>query len=452
MEQLLRVAYFPDTYEEIDGVANTSRQFEAFARKRGLPFLIVCGGAQDSVHLDGSATRITCRRGPIAFHLDKKHRFDLAFWRHYGRVARAVSGFDPDIVHITGPSDAGQLGALVAGRLRVPIAASWHTNLHEYAERRASTLLRALPSGFQEKAGAAVRQSSLAMLMWFYRFANVLFAPNPQLVKMLEKGTGQPVRPMHRGVDTRLFAPERRDRTDRDFVVGYVGRLTIEKNIRFLAELESSLRQSGLGNVRFVIVGQGAEESWLKANMRNAELPGVLRGEALARAYANMDGFAFPSRTDTFGNVVLEALASGVPAVVTDAGGPQFLVVPGETGFVARNAAEFVSGVRRLIENPEKLEEMRRAARAAALEASWDKIFEGLYSDYEDRLQLCQPARRISIKERFEPNATCKTTESLRVVDAPGGDFCSGASVDGTGIAHADRDRQPPRKEKPAAA
>jgi phosphatidylinositol alpha 1,6-mannosyltransferase len=452
MEQLLRVAYFPDTYEEIDGVANTSRQFEAFARKRGLPFLIVCGGAEDSVHVDGAATRITCRRGPIAFHLDKKHRFDLAFWRHYRRVARAVSKFAPDIVHITGPSDAGQLGAFVAGRLHVPIAASWHTNLHEYAERRASTLLRALPSGFREKTGAAVRDSSLAALLWFYRFAKVLFAPNPQLVEMLEKGTGKPVRPMHRGVDTHLFAPERRDRRDDDFVVGYVGRLTIEKNIRFLAELESSLGQSGLRNVRFVIVGQGAEESWLRTNMRNAELPGVLRGEALARAYANMDGFAFPSRTDTFGNVVLEALASGVPAIVTDAGGPQFLVTPGETGFVAPNAAEFVACVRRLIENPEKLREMRRAARAAALEASWDQIFEGLYSDYENGLRLGQPVPGISIKERFEPNATCKTTQSLRVVDAPGDDFCSRAPVNGTAIAHADRDRQPPGKQKPAAA
>jgi phosphatidylinositol alpha 1,6-mannosyltransferase len=452
MEKLLRVAYFPDTYEEIDGVANTSRQFEAFARKRGLPFLIVCGGSEDGICIDGSVTRITCRRGPIAFHLDKKHRFDLAFWRHYGRVAEAVRKFDPDIVHITGPSDAGQLGAFVAGRLKVPIAASWHTNLHEYAERRASALLRMLPAGLREKAGAAVRESSLAIVMWFYRFANVLFAPNPQLVKMLEKGTGKPVQPMHRGVDTRLFTPEWRDRSAHDFAVGYVGRLTIEKNIRFLAELESSLRDSGVSNVRFVIVGQGAEESWLKANMQNAELPGVLRGEALARAYANMDAFVFPSRTDTFGNVVLEALASGVPAIVTDAGGPQFLVAPDEIGFIARDRGDFVSCVRLLIENPERLREMRRAARAAALEASWDKIFEGIYADYENGLQLCRPARRIQIKERFEPNVECKTTESLGVVDAPGDDFSFAAARNGAGLAHAERDRQPPGTEKPAAA
>jgi phosphatidylinositol alpha 1,6-mannosyltransferase len=452
MEKLLRVAYFPDTYEEIDGVANTSRQFEAFARKRGLPFLIVCGGLEDEICIDGSVTRITCRRSPIAFHLDKKHRFDLAFWRHYRRVAEVVKKFAPDIVHITGPSDAGQLGAFVAGRIKVPIAASWHTNLHEYAERRASTVLRALPVGLREKAGAAVRESSLAIVMWFYRFADIIFAPNPQLVKMLEKGTGKPVRPMHRGVDTQLFTPERRDRTDNDFVVGFVGRLTIEKNIRFLAELESSLRQSDVSNVRFVIVGQGAEESWLKANMRNAELPGVLRGEALARTYANMDAFVFPSRTDTFGNVVLEALASGVPAIVTDAGGPQFLVAPGETGFIARSAGEFASSVRCLIESPQKLQEMRLAARAAALEASWDKIFDGIYLDYENGLQPRQATRRISLKERIEPNVECETTPNLRVIHAPGGDFSFAAALNGAGIAHAERDRQPPRTEKPAAA
>src|SRR5215475_7491269 len=136
-----------------------------------------------------------------------------------------------------------------------------------------------------------------------------------------------------------------------------------------------------------------------------------------------MDAFAFPSRTDTFGNVVLEALASGVPAIVTDAGGPQFLVDSGKTGFVARNSDEFVSSVRSLMENPEKLLEMRGAARAAALEASWDKIFEGIYSDYERGLQTCKAARRISIKERFEPNVECKTTPNLRVVDASGNDF-----------------------------
>ncbi len=158
---------------------------------------------------------------------------------------------------------------------------------------------------------------------------------------MIEKGAGKACYPMHRGVDTDLFNPRRRDRGDDTFVIGYVGRLTVEKNIRELVELERRLIQEGLSNFRFLIVGQGAEESWLRANMKKADFTGVLRGEELARAYANMDIFAFPSRTDTYGNVVLEALASGVPAVVTDSGGPRFIVRDGETGFVARDPQEF---------------------------------------------------------------------------------------------------------------
>jgi phosphatidylinositol alpha 1,6-mannosyltransferase len=387
MEAGLRVAFFPDTYDEIDGVANTSRQFEAFAKRRGLPFLIVCGGTSNLEEKEGSVQRIMRRRGPVGFALDKKHDFDLLFWRHYGDIADGVRAFRPDFIHITGPSEVGQLGALLAHRMRVPLAASWHTNLHQYAEQRTAGLLRLMPEGWRHEAGRRIREFSLAKILRFYRIAQVLFAPNPELMEMLTKGTGKPVYPMERGVDVSLFSPERRDRwTQGEFVIGYVGRLTVEKNIRFLAEIEQALTESGFANFRFLIVGQGAEEEWLKANLRKASFAGVLKGEALARAYANMDAFVFPSQTDTFGNVVLEALACGVPAIVTNVGGPQFIVRHGETGFVARNAREFAGWIRHLRENPEKLRNMREAARADARRASWDAIFESLYTAYGHRL------------------------------------------------------------------
>ena len=370
-------------------MANTSRQFEAFARKRGFPFLTICGGTESRTQTDGSAVRITRRRGRIGFALDKKHDFDLAFWRHYGPAAEAVRKFDPDIVHITGPSDVGQLGALVAHRLGIPLAASWHTNVHQYAEQRALGLLGFLPAPRRERMGWLIRESALRAVLRFYRIPKLLFAPNPELMKMLERGTGKPVYPMQRGVDTELFSPRWRDRTRAQFIIGYVGRLTVEKNIRFLAELERALRESGLADFRFSIVGQGAEEPWLKANMQHADFAGVLQGEALARAYANMDAFVFPSHTDTFGNVVLEALASGVPAIVTDRGGPQFIVKHGETGFVAQNSSEFVPYIRHLAADGERLQAMRNAARACALQASWDNIFEGVYADYRRELRNC---------------------------------------------------------------
>jgi glycosyltransferase involved in cell wall biosynthesis len=133
---------------------------------------------------------------------------------------------------------------------------------------------------------------------------------------------------------------------------------------------------------RFLIVGDGSEREWLKENLRSADLPGIRRGEQLAAAYADMDVFTFPSRTDTFGNVVLEAFASGVPAVVTDAGGPKFIVRDGVSGFVARDDAEFIDRTARLLTDSKLRSEMGRAARSQACGESWDAVFETVYEGY----------------------------------------------------------------------
>lgn len=398
----LRVAFFPDTYDKINGVANTSRQFESFALRRKLPFLTVRGGTHNEIEQVGSVLRVTRRRGRFGFAVDKKHNFDLAFWRHLSALESVVREFDPDIVHITGPSDVGQLGVAIAHRSRIPLAASWHTNVHQYAEQRASALLSFLPRGLRERMGAAIRQGSLLATLRFYHIAQILFAPNPELINVIEKGTGKPCYPMHRGVDTELFDPRRRDRTGDTFVIGFVGRLTVEKNIRDLVELERNLLQTGFTNFRFLIVGQGAEETWLRANMQKADFTGVLHNEALARAYANMDVFAFPSQTDTYGNVVLEALASGIPAVVTNGGGPRFIVRPGETGFVARNLEEFCTSIQDLATRPALRENMRAAARTYAMTASWDAVFESVYASYERGLRNSAGVGR---KIRIRPHA-----------------------------------------------
>jgi glycosyltransferase involved in cell wall biosynthesis len=119
----------------------------------------------------------------------------------------------------------------------------------------------------------------------------------------------------------------------------------------------------------------------LRRELRHADFTGVLRGEALATAYANMDALVFPSHTDTFGNVVLEALASGVPAVVTPDGGPKFIVRDGETGFVAPDEG-FAAAVATLVRDRARLAEMRAAARAYALGCSWDAVFSRVYAAY----------------------------------------------------------------------
>jgi len=117
--------------------------------------------------------------------------------------------------------------------------------------------------------------------------------------------------------------------------------------------------------------------------MKQADFTGVLRGEALAEAYANLDVFVFPSETDTYGNVVLEAQASGVPAIVTARGGPRFIVRANESGFIARSCEQFASGIVRLHKHHGELSAMRAAARAESFSSSWDQVFHEVYRGYE---------------------------------------------------------------------
>jgi phosphatidylinositol alpha 1,6-mannosyltransferase len=378
-----RVAFFPCVYHEVDGVAQTARHFEAFARRQELPFFMVHAGPHDEVVTTGPVTRVQLQRSPVKFPLDRAHDYDLLFLRHYRKLEAMLREFRPDVVQITGPSDGGTLGAYVAWKMKIPLAASWQTNLHQYARRRMAAAVSFLPSTIAEKLADLAERLSFRASARFYHIPRLLFAPNQEMIRVLEAATGKPCYLMSHAVDTTVFSPELRDRKDGPFRIGYVGRLTAEKSVRTLARLEQALLEKGYRDFHFVIVGEGGEQEWLRSNMRQAEFTGVLTGPELWRTFANFDVLAFPSETDTFGLVVLEAFASGVPAVVTDRGGPQFTVRHGSSGFIARGFEEFVGYVAKLMDEPELLCAMRAAAREQALETSWDRIFEGMYEAYE---------------------------------------------------------------------
>jgi len=377
-----RVAFFTDTFDEINGVALTSRQFTAFGGRRAYPFLCVRGGSETRKTDDGSVTHVELYRGPLAFELDRGLRHDPALWRLAGYVEEAVEDFKPDIVHVVSPGDVSEIGVYVAKKLGVPLAISWHTNLHEFGAMRLSKMLAWMSEPMRKSVVDFSEANILNMVLAFYRMGDVLYAPNDELVEMLKERTGKPVYLMKRGIDTQLFCPARRTVDDGVLRLGYVGRITPEKSARFLKELEDGLQAAGVPPFRFLIVGDGSEKDWLQESLAGAELPGIQRGEELARSYANMDVFVFPSRTDTFGNVVLEAFASGVPAVVTDAGGPKFIVNRDVSGFVAHTNAEFVEYTARLLKDAELRGRMAQAARAQACGESWDTVFDKVYAGY----------------------------------------------------------------------
>ncbi len=384
----IRVALFPDSLNEVNGVANTCRNFVDYARRTDSPMLLVSANDRPGLSQDGSITRLDLQRGDISFALEKDLRYDLALCRYYGRVADALRKFNPDVIHITGPNDFGMLGTAVSHNLGIPLAASWHTNVHEYAARRSD---RILPQWISGRGRAwllqAIEDVSFRLTAYFYQVARFHFAPNQELIDKLHGATRKPCVLMERGVDLTAFSPNHRDRAeDGQFVIGYVGRLSTEKKIRSFAALSRAVMNAGYSNVKFVFVGQGGEEEWLRQHIPDAELTGVLRGPELSRAYANMNLFAFFSETDTFGNVVLEALASGVPAVVTDKGGPKFIVEHERCGFVCGSDEDFFASVLRLIASSSLQRDMSVAARQRAERASWDAVFEAVYETYRREL------------------------------------------------------------------
>ncbi len=384
----LRVAFFPDGFYEVDGVAVVARNFAAYAGQHGIPVLIVHAGPCDAAVREGPVTRVQLRRGPMKFPLDRNHEFDLFFLRHYREVVAMLREFRPEVVQITGPSDVGILGALYAHNEKIPLAAFWQTNLPQYAGLRAAKALQFLPKTLSNPVAHAAQKFSRLATERFYKIPRFLFAPNPEIVKDLTKATGKPCFPMGHGVDTARFDPKFRDRQGGPFTIGYVGRLTPEKNVRWLSRLERALHHTECRDFRLLIVGQGAEEGWLRENLQCAEFRGVLTGDELSRAYANMDVLAFPSETETFGLVVLEALSSGVPAVVTGIGGPKYTVQHGKTGYVARSFEEFTTYVATVMTDPDLLASMRKAAREYAKSTSWERAFQDIYQTYCSQLSV----------------------------------------------------------------
>lgn len=381
-----RVAFFSCVYHEMDGVAKTSRHFEAYAERNELPLLMIHAGPRGGVTTSGSVTRIELQRSRLKFPLDQTHEFDLLFWRHRRKLESLVRDFRPDLIQITGPSDVGMLGTWISQRMGIPLAATWQTNVHQYARRRAAAALSFVPQAITSKPLHAMESAIFTALARYYRIPQLLFAPNRETMQSLEAATGKPCFLMSHAVDTDVFRPEFRNRQGGPFQIGYVGRLTTEKGVRNLARLEEALLSTGHQDFRIVVVGEGGEGAWLRKNLRQADFKGVLTGPELSRAFADFDLLAFPSETDTFGLVVLEALASGVPAVVTGSGGPKYSVRHGITGYVANSFDEFAGYSASLMDQPDLLATMRTAAREEALKTSWDRIFDGVYESYENVL------------------------------------------------------------------
>lgn len=304
-------------------------------------------------------------------------------------ISPELDDFAPDLIHLVSPFSLGFLGTNYARKRNIPLVASYQTDLPGYFERWGAGFL----SPSVEK-----------YLYWLHQQAQLNLAPsNITKEELIQKGYPN-VRLWTRGIDSDLFNPNHYDQAMRDFLSNgnsnaplllYVGRLSREKRVEMLKPVLDAIPEA-----RLAIVGDGPFREVLEKTFNNstAKFTGYLFGEDLAKAYASADIFVFTGANETFGNVVLEAMASGLPVVAPASGGVMDMVKPEETGllFETEDQNSLVNAVQRLIVSRGLHEQARVAAREMALDFSWPEILDQLIADYEEVIDTHQPVMNVS--------------------------------------------------------
>lgn len=285
------------------------------------------------------------------------------------RMVNVLRGFDPDVVHLASPALLGWGGVLAARHLGVPTVAVFQTDV----------------AGFAESYGVGVlSRASWAWTRRLHSKADRTLAPSTSAMENLEAHRVPRVFKWGRGVDITGFAPSARDEQLRASwspegkpIVGFVGRLAPEKHVERLAAL------AGREDVQLVVVGDGVDRDKLENVLPTAIFTGELHGAALAAAYASMDVFVHPGEHETFCQAVQEAMASGLPVIAPDAGGPRDLVAPYRSGLLLP-VDEFSSALPASVEH--LIAERPRyslAARRSVLGRTWPAICDELIGHYE---------------------------------------------------------------------
>jgi glycosyltransferase involved in cell wall biosynthesis/predicted metal-dependent phosphoesterase TrpH len=295
-----------------------------------------------------------------------------------------LGGGGYDAIHVCSPGPAGIAGALVARAMGLPLVGSYHTELTAYAGLR---------SGEQQMAAAMAMAVSA-----FYKACDIVLSPSAATDEALA-AIGMPGERVHRwdrGVDTARFDPALRERAPEqgEIRVMYSGRITREKGVELLVEAFLRAREQEPG-LQLVLAGGGPEQEHVRERLGEAAtFLGWLEGDELARAYADADVFLFPSATDTFGQVILEAQASGLAVVALARGGPLSLIDDRVSGLLCEPDAERLAGaVVELARSPLLRRHLSRNALGAARRRTWERTLERLSAGY-DRVLDAQHARR----------------------------------------------------------
>ncbi len=283
-------------------------------------------------------------------------------------LGRAFMRSRPDVVHIATEGPLGLAALMAARRLGLPVTSSFHTNFHTYGRHYGYGLL--------------IRPVT-AYLRWFHNHTAFTMTPSHDAQASLQVAGFNRVIVVGRGIDTAQFSPTWRDASlrqqwgagEHDPVAMYVGRVAAEKNVPLVVEAVEAMQRIA-PRLRFVIVGDGPARAALEKRHPDFVYAGMCRGEQLARHYASADVFLFASTTETFGNVITEAMASGLAVLTYDYAAGREHVRDGVNGHVVPlgDSTAFVARAGSIIQSPNAWPAMRQAARDTALTLSWDSI------------------------------------------------------------------------------
>jgi len=372
-----KIAHFTDTFHEINGVALTISHQLDLSQKTGKDLTVITCDGETRPAREG-----LMNFNPIGAYGFPEYPEQKMLLPPFLEMLNYCyeKGFTQ--IHAATPGPLGLAALAISKIMKVPISGTYHTAIPQYAH-----ILTGDPS---------IEELVWKYTTWFYDQLNLILVPSESTEReLIEKGIDpKKIRLFPRGVDTRIFHPSKRNENflKERFNAGdgpkilYVGRVSKEKNLNVLAQAFMELTRH-MKNAELVIVGDGPYLKEFKALMAgtNCIFTGFLEGEELSTTYASCDLFAFPSATDTFGNVVLEAQASGLPVIVTDSGGPHENMVPNKTGLVvpAEEAESLLNALNLLLSDPARLKEMGKAARLSMEGRSYEEAFDKTWQLYQ---------------------------------------------------------------------
>ena len=371
----INIAHFTDTFYEVNGIAITLQQHvkSALKNKKNLTVLTCCDQACPK---DAGVKNFR----PIGVHELPEYPEQKIFFPPLLEMINYCYEQGFNHIHTATPGPIGLAALATAKLLKLPISGTYHTSIPQYAH---------ILTGDQ-----GIKNIAWKYILWYYDQLDIIYAPSISTRdELVQKGiNAEKIMVYPRGVNIEHFHPAKKNgHLDRLFSIKnglkliYTGRVSKEKNLHLLED--SFRRLTGLiPDLHLIIVGDGPYLKQMQAatNDLPCHFTGYLKGETLAEVYASANLFIFPSSTDTFGNVVLEAQASGLPVIVTDSGGPCENILPEQTGLVAKadDPESLFCAMETLVKDPVRLRQMGQAARRYMEQRSFEAAFINTWQMY----------------------------------------------------------------------